>query len=332
MATVSALPDAGAIAPRPRPTRWLRLAGTAALLAILLAMVDLATVGRVVASARPDLLLGMLALFVLERVFAAYRWLVLLRVAEPGIRFWPVLRITFVSNFLGAFLPGTVGIEVLRVYGVGRLLADLPLALTSVVVERLCGTLALLIWIGLGLLLAPIALPAALDVVLGAGFACFAVVLAALLHGWPRQVARQLLAAVGLTRLRDGLILLERRLDAYARRPRTLTWSLGLAFAFQLLRIATIAVGALALGITVNPLLFLVIVPVTILITLLPISIGGIGARQASYVALLGLAGVAPDPALVLGLTREVLNLAATLPGAVCHVLHPVRVGVQGTA
>jgi len=309
---------------------WLRLGATAVLLTVLFAMVDLAALGRVIASARADLLLGMLALFVLERVFAAYRWLVLLRVAEPDVRFWPVVRVTFVSNFLGAFLPGTVGIEVLRVHGLNRLLADLPLALTSVVVERLCGILALFIWIGLGLLLAPIPLPAALEVTVALSLGGFVAAALALFHRWPRRLAADVLAALGLTRLRRGLIDLERRLDGYARRPWILVRSLGLAFAFQLLRITTIAVGAAALGIAVSPLLFLLVVPVTILVTLLPISIGGIGPRQASYVALLGLAGVTPEAALALGLAREVLSLAATLPGAVCHVLQPVRTSPQG--
>lgn len=325
------------LAHSPAPRRmgaagWWRLAATALLLGILFVMVDLAALGRVVAAARVDLLLVMLALFVLERVFAAYRWLILLRVAEAGVRFWPVLRVTFVSNFLGAFLPGTVGIEVLRVHGLTRLLADLPLALTSVLVERLCGSLTLLIWIALGLLLAPIALPAALTVLVALGLGGFAATLVALFHPWPRRLAKRLSAALGLGRLRDGLESFERRLDWYARRPRALAVSLALAFAFQLLRIATMAIGAVALGIEVSPLLFLLIVPVTILITHLPISIGGIGPRQASYVALLGLAGVAPEPALALGLAREVLSLAATLPGAVCHACPPGRVGVEGTA
>lgn len=320
-------------APRRMPSAgWWRLGATALLLAVLFVMVDPAALGRVVAAARVDLLLVMLALFVLERVFAAYRWLVLLRVAEPGVRFWPVLRITFVSNFLGAFLPGTVGIEVLRVHGLTRLLADLPLALTSILVERLCGFLTLLIWIGLGLLLAPIDLPAALTVLVALGLCGFVATLVALFHPWPRRRAKRLLAALGLGRLRDGLESFERRLDWYARRPRALTVSLALAFAFQLLRIATMAVGAAALGIEVSPLLFLLIVPVTILITHLPISIGGIGPRQASYVALLGLAGVAPEAALALGLAREVLSLAATLPGAICHACPPARAGMEGTA
>ena len=57
--------------------------------------------------------------------------------------------------------------------------------------------------------------------------------------------------------------------------------------------------------------------------SLLPISLGGLGPREATYVGLMGLAGIAPEPALVLALTREAMNLATTIPGAIIYALGP---------
>jgi len=99
--------------------------------------------------------------------------------------------------------------------------------------------------------------------------------------------------------------------------------SLGLASAFQLLRVLTVAVGAAALRIEAAPELFVLLVPVGILVALLPISLGGLGPREATYVGLMGLAGIAPEPALVLALTREAMNLATTIPGAIIYALGP---------
>lgn len=224
-------------AARPHP-QLLRVGVSFALLALLLFLVDLETVWGVIAQARPELLALMFACMIAERLFAAFRWLVLLRTVEPGIAYWPVLRVTLISNFVGTFLPGGVGIEVLRVHGLARATADLPLALSSVLVERLCGLMALVLLTVLGLTLAPIHLP---DVI---------------------QIA--------------------------------------------------VVVGAHALGIEATPWIFIAIVPITILIALLPISLGGLGTREASYVA-----GVQPEAALVLALAREAMQLATTLPGAI---------------
>lgn len=312
-----------AAAGRARRSGLLRAAVSVSLLGLLLVVVDLGAASQVVAAANPYLLTLMFASLIGERLFAAWRWLVLLRTVEPRVAYWPVLRVTLISNFLGAFLPGGVGIEVLRVYGLSRVMSDLPLALSSVLMERLCGLLALLLLVALGLLFAPIALPDVVQVVLGTGLIALVLAGACLLHPWPRRVTKRALANSPLRPFAERLVGLERRVDAYARRPLALAWSLVLAFAFQLLRVLSVVIGAFALGIDAAPALFVVIVPITILVALMPISLGGLGPREASYVALLGLAGVPPEAALVLALVREALNLMTTLPGALLYARGP---------
>lgn len=275
------------------------------------------------AIADPGLLAGMALLMVGERLFAAYRWLVLVRLAEREIGYWPVLRVTLTANFVGSFLPGGVGIELLRIHGLARHTSDLPLALSSVLVERVLGLLALLVLIALGLLAAPLAVPPAVEALVALGFAGLLVTILALMHPWPRRLARLVLGRPALASVRVRLLGLERRIDSYLRRPSTMLWSFLLAVAFQLLRVTTVVVGAAAFAIEVDPLLFVVIVPVTILVALMPISLGGLGPREATFVGLLGLAGVAPAAALVLVLTREAFNLASALPGAVLYARGP---------
>lgn len=313
-------PARGAVRPR---AQLVRIGVSFALLGLLLLLVDLEAVWRVVASARLDLLALMLACLIGERLFAAWRWLVLVRMVEPGVTYWPMLRITLVSNFVGAFLPGMVGIEVLRVYGLARVMADLSLALSSVLVERLCGLLSLILLVVVGLVIAPIDLPVGIQLACGLVLLALVLAVGVLLHPWPRRLVKRALAAPGLARLAERLVGFERRIDAYARRPFALVLSLGLALSFQLLRIATMVIGAHALGVDVAHAIFVVIVPITFLVAQLPISLGGLGPREITYVALLSLAGVQPEAALVLALTREVMYLATTLPGAVLYARGP---------
>ena len=89
------------------------------------------------------------------------------------------------------------------------------------------------------------------------------------------------------------------------------------AFAFQVLRILQVVVGAWALGIDLPVQYYFVIMPTIILLTLLPISIAaGLGVREAAFVHLFGLVGMAGDAAFSLSLFVYVISFAAGLPGA----------------
>lgn len=309
----------------PAPGTLVRLTVSLALLGLLAWMVDLQAVAGVVMTADAPLLALMLALLAAERLFAAWRWHVLLRAVAPAMPFWPVLRVTLISNFAGAFLPGGVGIEVLKVHGLARYASDLPVALSSVLLERLFGLLGLMLMVGLGLLLAPIDLPAGILGLLGASAILLALSGALLLLPWPRRVLRAL-----LDRCRLGVVVVrlerfETCLVTYGREPRALVMALAMGFLFQVLRVVTVLAGAAALGIQADPLLFAVVVPTALLVALMPISIGGYGPREATYVALLGLAGVAPAAALVLSLAREALGLLTTVPGAFLLIRGPLQ-------
>lgn len=316
----------------PAPGTLARVAVTLALLGALAWMVDLGAVYGLIAGADGPLLALMFVLLATERVVAAWRWHVLLRVVAPAMPFWPVLRVTLISNFAGSFLPGGVGIEVLKVHGLARYASDLPVALSSVLLERLFGLLGLMLMAGIGLLLAPIDLPAGLLGLLGASAIILALAGAMLLLPWPRRLLRDV-----LHRCRPGAIVawierFEACLLTYGRRPGPLVAALAMGFLFQVLRVATVLAGAAALGIKADPLLFAVVVPSALLVALIPISIGGYGPREATYVALLGLAGVAPAAALVLSLAREALGLMTTLPGAFLLILGPLQPAPASTS
>jgi uncharacterized membrane protein YbhN (UPF0104 family) len=52
------------------------------------------------------------------------------------------------------------------------------------------------------------------------------------------------------------------------------------------------------------------------LISLLPITIAGLGVREAGFVYFLGLGGMPPEVALPLALIQRLFTIVATLPGA----------------
>ncbi len=297
--------------------RWLRIAMSGVLLALLLSYVDVGQSWEIVRSARLDLLMFAVVLVVADRFLAAYRWYLLLHGRNPEASFWKVTRVYFVANFLGVFMPGSVGVEVLRVYGLARATADLALSFASALVERVLALLALFLLVLVGLIFSPPGLPPAIGDAAWLGLALLGIGVVVLMHPQLRRLTDAVLRGVRLASVRRGLAKLYACLDAYKDRPRLMAWAMFLALGFQLLRVFVMVVIAWSLGLNVAIIHFVVLMPIITFVVLLPISIGGIGVREASFVTLFGLVGVSPEAAFTLSVLGFTLaTIVAALPGA----------------
>lgn len=87
-----------------------------------------------------------------------------------------------------------------------------------------------------------------------------------------------------------------------ASHPGTLLVAFILSILFQIASIALSWVVALAFGIDVSFIACLALVPLVWLVTLLPISLGGIGLREASFAYLFGTIGIGAEASLVISL------------------------------
>ncbi len=136
-----------------------------------LSRIDLGEALAALAEARPEFLAPLLAVYVMVRLMSAYRLYLLLYRLTPAISFGRVVRLVFVSGFVGAFMPGGVGIDLLRVYGLARTTSDVALSVTSVLVERMMGLCVLILLVLVGLTLLPPGLPPAIQHVAWLGLA-----------------------------------------------------------------------------------------------------------------------------------------------------------------
>ena len=305
--------------------RWLRLCVGIGLLALLLYWVDVDEALAVLASARLDILALLPLVMVGERLLAAFRWYLLVRVKIAAVTYWGVVRLIFVSGFAGYFTPGSVGVEAVRVYGLSRTTSDLALSVTSVLVERLLGMFALTLLVLVGLALRPPGLPPEYGQIAWLALALLVVGVCALMNPWLQRLSILVLAPGWLAPVRRGLQKIYAILDDYRRRPGLMLWSLVVAVVFQLARCLLPAVGAAALGAPMPFAYFVVIVPVVALVSLMPISIAALGVRELAYVYLFGLVGMPPEIALALALLIRVCGLLMLLPGAWFYVRRGVR-------
>jgi hypothetical protein len=230
-----------------------------------------------------------LGLMLLSRVAVAGRWYVLLRGAGERISLGLTTRITFAGLFVSNFLPTTIGGDVIRLGGALRFGISRAVALTSLIVDRLVGMAGMAMAVpGLLFFVEPTPL----------GFM-------ATMPWPPRDFFRR-----GLRRLRDVMSL-------WLQHPHTLLAALGLTWTHMLLTITIADVILTGMGHSVPFFLIGGIWSLVYFITLLPVSVNGMGTQELAISLLFTkLGGVSAESALVLALLMRVLPMLASLPGA----------------
>jgi hypothetical protein len=124
----------------------------------------------------------------------------------------------------------------------------------------------------------------------------------------------------------------------YRQSGRAVFVSAGLALVAQALRIAAFIIADRALNIGLHPSLYLVIVPVTNLVEILPISLLGIGVRDVSIVSFFQLLGQSTEAGFALSLFVFITVTIAKLAGGVALMFsgqgseagHGIKVPVSG--
>jgi uncharacterized protein (TIRG00374 family) len=277
-------------------------------------------------------LVAVLALLFLTRLIAAYRWYALLKQVDSTVAFGSIVRLVFVSGFVGYFMPGTLGIEALRIYGYMRTTANAALAVASVAVDRVLGTFALILLALFGMVLlpdalptgiAPDALPAGIAYVGWLGLLLLAAAVVAALEPRLRRLALHLLSR--LRRAQDGLRQVFGILDRYRARPWNLLWNAFVAVGFHLLRCAAVGIGAAAFGVELPLMVYVAITPIITMLARIPISIAGLGVQEAGFVYFYGVFGMPAEIALLLSLVIRACTILSSAPGAWFYIVRGVR-------
>ncbi len=290
----------------------LRLGITIALLA-LLAFVVAEPREVVQAIARMSLpALGVaLVLAAGDRVLMAYKWQRLLRARGVPLPLGVAVRAYFASTFAGLFLPVTLGADALRVVAIRQFgVYDVT---ASVVVERTLGAVAMFSVALVSCTLLAYALTEA-------AFRSVAVVLVVVALVGAAAFPASLWAAGRLAVKRTGdnskLGRIASAYAAYGRHPRELVVFYVLSVIETLVPTVTTWVVARGLGFDLPLWVFAATLPIALSIARLPISLGGFGVQEASFVYLAGLLGVGASDALATMLVSGAVLLLTLLPAA----------------
>jgi len=303
-----------------------------ALMAILFARIPLAELRATLRGAEPSWLAASGALLFSSNVLGAYQWQWLLRAVEIRIPFWKVLSYYHVGLFFNNFLPANVGGDLARVLDASRYGQGRAAAFSTVIMDRLIGTLALA---GLALVTT---LPAIRDFHDVGGLPMLVVYLAlvgffglslftvwAVFHPALLPTLERLLARVGLRGFQPALDDLVGWLRGFRNQRGLFLRLLAVALLVQVARIVVHALVARALGLDIRLQYFFLLVPLLAVAVSLPISLNGIGVREWAGIALFGLVGVSRAGAFTLQFTTYLVAVAVSLLGGVVFLVRMPR-------
>jgi hypothetical protein len=307
-----------------RGTPWvLRLVVGICLLGLLLWRFPIsveAVVSTLGAIRLPILFVAMILLFN-QFVISSLKWRAILR--SHGIRL-PLARLVrsyMIGSFFSAFLPSSVGGDVVRVVDVARTTGRGFESASAVVFERLSG-LAALACVGTVAsfyVARAFGEPAFLRLGVLFGMLCAFLVIAfvpGIVEATDRLFGRLPFGTIqrAYERVRGSVV-------HYRRRPGLLVHILALSFLFQLMAYTIFFLYGRALDLPVPYVYYLAFVPVVYLLETLPVSVAGIGLREGGLLYFLGKMGLTATEAISMSIVVLTCRYTVSLSGGLLFAL-----------
>jgi uncharacterized protein (TIRG00374 family) len=313
----------------PRPAKVaISLALSGAAIAYLIWQIDLGSVADHVRGANGFPLIGAIGLYLASTWGMAWRWQLLLdaRGLHEPLR-W-LTGLYFVGYAAGQLLPTGLGGDAWRIVehsrrrpGRGGEVA------AAVLLERVIGAAGTLVLVAVGLV-AAIGRYEGVQFLLWVELVSVALVAAGLFLLFSVRMRRRLRWLGGVTarlRVEGHARSLYEAMHSYRERPRTLGAVMGATVVFQLMRILSIWLCAEAVGLSLSPLVFVILGPLLFLVMMIPFTINGLGVREAFFVVFLARFDVAADPAFATGFLFFAVTVSTSLPGALILLWRSLR-------
>jgi len=329
MAAHASMPSPTHIAsPGPGPLRraltlLLKAVVSAGLLYLLLGRTDLARLWGHVRGASPAWLAVGLGLYFVMILLSVWRWQVLLNAQHIDVRPGRLLNSYLVATFFNNFLPSNIGGDVIRVRDTARQAGSKTLATTIVLMDRGLGLLGLLAIAALGASVAGrlsgqlpvLASMLWLALAAGIGASAFAVLM-------PGVVARLLspLRLIHQEWVSERIVRLTGALTKFRSAPGALGACLVGAVVVQAVLVGFYAAIVHSMQIPISAWHLAVIVPVSFVVQMAPVSLNGFGVREATFTYYFSRIGLPIESALVVSFMGAGLIILFSLSGAAAYL------------
>ena len=313
----------------------IRVIGSSVLILWILNMIDWDKILEVARKASLSYLLAAFLAIQLTLIPCILKWKLLIvnQTEKENVSLMKLGRFYYIGLFFNNFLPGSVGGDVVRVYYLGRI-TGISTAAASVAVERLTSGVALVGIAVFSSFFLKTSKAVILTVLLVTGIM---LVLFILGYIWIKKRPREekLDNEELTTGIRKWLITAKRSLAKMVitvgnYRRKGLSWWVSISILSILFQVGMAWINQLlflSLGIDIPWLELLMLITLISVITMVPVSVNGIGVREGSYVFFFQQLGVPSEIAVAVSILFFFLVAVSSLVGGLFWISERGRQG-----
>jgi uncharacterized membrane protein YbhN (UPF0104 family) len=307
-------------------TTTMKAAVSIGLLWVLFSRVDLARLWGLARQASPGWLATALLLYLAMVLSSAVRWGVLLRAQHVRLPFSFLTQSFLVATFFNNFLPSNIGGDVVRISDTAPAAGSKTLATTVVLIDRGIGLLGLALIAATGAsLVHRMAVGPIGPALLWAGFVIGAVVVTpALLMPERAMKLLQPLRVFHQDWVDARIEKLRYALTRFKETPLALAICFVGAVLVQGILVLFYVAIARSMNIPIGFAELAVIVPVSFIVQMVPLSVNGFGVREATFGFYFTRLGLPLESALIVSFMGAALIMLFSLSGGVAYLRRSV--------
>ena len=315
--------------------KYIQIVISIALLVVLIKWINLEQFLSSLENANYLFIIIAVILLPIDRLLMTYKWNLLLKEINISIPLLKAFKIYYIANFIGLFLPPTIGGDIVRATYVVKQKSSTSDVIASILVERLLGFLALFTFSIYSIIIlittvdnlylssAEILLTAVTIVVLSslAFILTFNSKISNFINNFLAKFSNKKFISKFAQKIQQLLISYQ----SYKAKKIVL-------LLFFFLTILEIFIAALinyliAVGLhaDVSLIYFTAFIPIMMIITRLPISLDGFGIKEGGTLYFLALVGVPEVLGFSVGFLSHILTLISVLPGGILYFLEQTK-------
>lgn len=260
--------------------------------------------------------------FSVNYILCLLRWEMLLKAVKIHLPFRRIIISYSGGLFFNLFLPSTIGGDFMRSLDLAKHTQKTKEIVATVFLDRLSGYIGLVVLslvsliFGWKLVSDKSILTAVLTIC-----AVLAAVLLVLFNKFLYAKINQFLHVPDASKIREAIKSIHEEIHVFRGRNKIIVYNLLVSILIQAVGPLTFFIIARAIGLKIGIVYFFIFLPIIGAITLLPISIGGLGLRDATTIFFFAKVGVSRDLAFAMSLLNFSFILLVGVIGGLIYAL-----------
>ena len=270
-------------------------------------------------------------LYILEQVELTYKWSLLISARGIKVSLFRLCIINSIGTFWGMFLPSSVGTDVVRGYYLIKNNSEKSVSVSSIFVDRISSMFSLLLF---GVVFLIIAGDTISRLNINVYIYSFSIVAVILFYFFQREETahflKDRLKSIRFKKIFELLIKLHFSILEYKKYPKALLMSFLVSILVQVTRVLIYYLVTVAFNISVPIIYFFIFIPIIMLVLMIPISIGGLGVREGTFIAFFSLVGMSINEAVIISFTTTLMVNLVNLLGGVAYLFYKSPKDLKG--